>query len=234
MGIGTRAMATEHIVKSYDQQLSLLSRKILEMGGLVEQQLASASEALATRDIEAAARVIEHDDRVDDLEEEIDKHAIRLLATRQPMAIDLRHIAMAMKISNDLERIGDYAVNIARRIERLVKVPPVQSQYAIPRMAQITQAMIKDVLDAYLERDAARAVTAWHRDDEVDAMYESLFRELSTYMLEDPRNITACINLLFIAKNLERTGDHITNIAEKIHYMVHGQRINRMPQQAAS
>jgi phosphate transport system protein len=204
------------------------------MGGLVEQQLASASEALATRDIEAAARVIEHDDRVDDLEEEIDKHAIRLLATRQPMAIDLRHIAMAMKISNDLERIGDYAVNIAKRIERLVKVPPVQSQYAIPRMAQITQAMIKDVLDAYLERDAARAVTAWHRDDEVDAMYESLFRELSTYMIEDPRNITACINLLFIAKNLERTGDHITNIAEKIHYIVHGQRINRMPAQAAS
>jgi len=227
-------MATEHIVKSYDQQLNLLSRKILEMGGLVEQQLASATDALATRDIEAAARVIEHDDRVDDLEEEIDKHAIRLLATRQPMAIDLRHIAMAMKISNDLERIGDYAVNIARRIERLVKVPPVQSQYAIPRMAQITQAMIKDVLDAYLERDAARAVTAWHRDDEVDAMYESLFRELSTYMLEDPRNITACINLLFIAKNLERTGDHITNIAEKIHYMVHGQRINRMPAQATS
>jgi phosphate transport system protein len=227
-------MATEHIVKSYDQQISLLSRKILEMGGLVEQQLASASEALAARDIELAARVIEQDDRVDDLEEEIDKHAIRLLATRQPMAIDLRLIAMAMKISNDLERIGDYAVNIAKRIERLVKVPPVQSQYAIPRMAQITQAMIKDVLDAYLERDAARAVTAWHRDDEVDAMYESLFRELSTYMIEDPRNITACINLLFIAKNLERTGDHITNIAEKIHYMVHGQRINRMPQQAAS
>jgi phosphate transport system protein len=227
-------MASDHTVKSYDQQLSLLSRKILEMGGLVEQQLASASEALAARDIELAARVIEQDDRVDDLEEEIDKHAIRLLATRQPMAIDLRLIAMAMKISNDLERIGDYAVNIARRIERLVKVPPVQSQYAIPRMAQITQAMIKDVLDAYLERDAARAVTAWHRDDEVDAMYESLFRELTTYMIEDPRNITACINLLFIAKNLERTGDHITNIAEKIHYMVHGQRINRMPAQAAS
>jgi phosphate transport system protein len=227
-------MANDHTVKSYDQQLSLLSRKILEMGGLVEQQLASASEALAARDIELAARVIEQDDRVDDLEEEIDKHAIRLLATRQPMAIDLRLIAMAMKISNDLERIGDYAVNIAKRIERLVKVPPVQSQYAIPRMAQITQAMIKDVLDAYLERDAARAVTAWHRDDEVDAMYESLFRELSTYMIEDPRNITACINLLFIAKNLERTGDHITNIAEKIHYMVHGQRINRMPAQAAS
>jgi phosphate transport system protein len=227
-------MATEHTVKSYDEQLNLLSRKILEMGGLVEQQLASAIEALTARNVEVAARVIEHDDPIDDLEEEIDKHAIRLLATRQPMAIDLRHIAMAMKISNDLERIGDYAVNIAKRVERLVKVPPVQSQYAIPRMAQITQSMIKDVLDAYVERDAARAVTAWHRDDEVDAMYESLFRELSTYMLEDPRNIATCIELLFISKNLERIGDHTTNIAEKIHYMVHSQRINRMPQQAAS
>jgi phosphate transport system protein len=227
-------MPNDHTVKSYDQQLNLLTRKIIEMGGLVEQQLASAIDALASRDIELAARVIEHDDRVDDLEEEIDTLAIRLLATRQPMAIDLRLIAMAMKISNDLERIADYAVNIAKRIERLARVPPVQSQYVIPRMAQITQAMIKEVLDAYVERDVARAVAAWHRDDEVDAMYNSLFRELSTYMLEDPRNISACIDLLFIAKNLERVGDHITNIAEKIHYMVHGQRINRMPQPAAA
>ncbi len=222
-------MPNDHTVKSYDQQLNLLTRKIIEMGGLVEQQLASAIDALASRNIELASRVIEHDDRVDDLEEEIDTLAIRILATRQPMAVDLRLIAMAMKISNDLERIADYAVNIAKRIERLVKVPPVQSQYSIPRMAQIAQAMIKEVLDAYVARDAPRAVAAWHRDDEVDAMYNSLFRELSTYMLEDPRNITACIDLLFIAKNLERVGDHATNIAEKIHYMVHGQRINRMP-----
>jgi phosphate transport system protein len=227
-------MPNDHTVKSYDQQLNLLTRKVCEMGGLVEQQLASAIEALANRNIELAARVVEHDDRVDDLEEEIDTLAIRVLATRQPMAVDLRLIAMAMKISNDLERIADYAVNIAKRIERLAKVPPVQSQYVIPRMAQITQAMIKEVLDAYVERDAERAVAAWHRDDEVDAMYNSLFRELSTYMLEDPRTITACIDLLFIAKNLERVGDHATNIAEKIHYMVHGQRINRMPQPAAA
>jgi phosphate transport system protein len=223
-------MPNDHTVKSYDQQLNLLTRKICEMGGLVEQQLASTIEALASRDVELAARVIDHDDRVDDLEEEIDRLAIRVLATRQPMAIDLRVIAMAMKISNDLERIGDYAVNIAKRVERLAKVPPVQSQYVIPRMAQIAQAMIKEVLDAYAERDAERAVAAWHRDDEVDAMYNSLFRELSTYMLEDPRNISASIELLFIAKNLERIGDHATNIAERIHYMVHGQRINRMPQ----
>ena len=227
-------MPNDHTVKSYDQQLNLLTRKICEMGGLVEQQLASAIEALTGRDIELAARVIEHDDRVDDLEEEIDTLAIRVLATRQPMAVDLRLIAMAMKISNDLERIGDYAVNIAKRIERLARVPPVQSQYVIPRMAQITQAMIKEVLDAYVARDAARAVAAWHRDDEVDAMYNSLFRELSTYMLEDPRNISASIDLLFIAKNLERIGDHTTNVAEKIHYMVHGQRINRMPQPDAA
>jgi phosphate transport system protein len=227
-------MANDHTVKSYDQQLNLLTRKVMEMGGLVEQQLASAIDALANRNIELAARVIDQDDRVDDLEEEIDTLAIRILATRQPMAVDLRLIAMAMKISNDLERIADYAVNIAKRIERLAKVPPVQSQYSIPRMAQITQTMIKEVLDAYVERDVARAVAAWHRDDEVDAMYNSLFRELSTYMLEDPRNITACIDLLFIAKNLERVGDHATNIAEKIHYMVHGQRINRMPQPVAA
>jgi phosphate transport system protein len=227
-------MANDHTVKSYDQQLNLLTRKICEMGGLVEQQLSSTVDALANRNIELAARVIEHDDRVDDLEEEIDTLAIRILATRQPMAVDLRLIAMAMKISNDLERIADYSVNIAKRIERLAKVPPVQSQYAIPRMAQITQAMIKEVLDAYVERDAARAVAAWHRDDEVDAMYNSLFRELTTYMLEDPRNISPCIDLLFIAKNLERIGDHATNIAEKIHYMVHGQRINRMPQPDAA
>jgi phosphate transport system protein len=226
-------MPNDHTVKSYDQQLNLLTRNIIEMGGLVEQQLASAIEALANRNIELAAKVIDQDDRVDDLEEEIDTLAIRLLATRQPMAIDLRLIAMAMKISNDLERIADYAANIAKRIEGLSRMPPVQSQYAIPRMAQIAQAMIKEVLDAYVARDAARAVAAWHRDDEVDAMYNSLFRELSTYMLEDPRHISACIDLLFIAKNLERVGDHATNIAEKIHYMVHGQRINRMPQPAA-
>ena len=226
-------MPNDHTVKSYDQQLSFLTRKIIEMGGLVEQQLASAIEALANRNIELAAKVIDHDDQVDDLEEEIDTLAIRMLATRQPMAVDLRLIAMAMKISNDLERIADYAAGIAKRIDQLAKVPPVQSQYSIPRMAQITQAMIKEVLDAYVERDVDRAVAAWHRDDEVDAMYNSLFRELSTYMLEDPRNISACIDLLFIAKNLERIGDHTTNIAEKIHYMVHGQRINRMPQPAA-
>jgi phosphate transport system protein len=222
-------MATDHIVKSYDEHITLLTRKILEMGGLVEQQIARAVEALVNRDIEQANRVIEHDDQIDLMEEEIDQFAIRLLATRQPMASDLRLIAMAMKISNDLERIGDYATNIAKRCERLAKEPPVKPLYTMPRMAQISQAMVKDVLDAYVERDTDKAIAVWRRDDEVDDMFTSLFRELLTYMMEDARNISPCIDLMFVAKNLERIGDHATNIAEKIHYIIHGQRINRMP-----
>jgi phosphate transport system protein len=222
-------MATDHIVKSYDEHITLLTRKILEMGGLVEQQIARAVEALVNRDIEQANRVIEHDDQIDLKEEEIDQFAIRLLATRQPMASDLRLIAMAMKISNDLERIGDYATNIAKRCERLAKEPPVKPLYTMPRMAQISQAMVKDVLDAYVERDTDKAIAVWRRDDEVDDMFTSLFRELLTYMMEDARNISPCIDLMFVAKNLERIGDHATNIAEKIHYIIHGQRINRMP-----
>ena len=222
-------MATDHIVKSYDEHITLLTRKILEMGGLVEQQIARAIEALVNRDVEQANRVIEHDDQIDLMEEEIDQYAIRLLATRQPMAVDLRLITMAMKISNDLERMGDYATNIAKRCERLAKEPPVKPLYTIPRMAQISQAMVKDVLDAYVERDTDKAIAVWRRDDEVDDMFTSLFRELLTYMMEDPRNISPCIDLIFVAKNLERIGDHATNIAEKIHYIIHGQRINRMP-----
>ena len=222
-------MATDHIVKSYDEHITLLTRKILEMGGLVEQQIAQAIQALVDRDVEQANRVIEHDDQIDLMEEEIDQFAIRLLATRQPMAVDLRLIAMAMKISNDLERMGDYATNIAKRCERLAKEPPVKPLYTIPRMAQISQAMVKDVLDAYVERDTDKAIAVWRRDDEVDDLFTSLFRELLTYMMEDARNISQCIDLIFVAKNLERIGDHATNIAEKIHYIIHGQRINRMP-----
>ena len=183
--VSSTSMATDHIVKSYDQQITLLTRKILEMGGVVEQQIAGAIEALVNRNIEQAERVVEQDDQIDRMEEEIDQYAIRLLATRQPMAIDLRLIVMAMKISNDLERIGDYATNIAKRSMRLAKEPPVKPLYAIPRMAQISQAMVKEILDAYVERDADKAVAVWHRDDEVDDMFTSLFRELLTYMMED-------------------------------------------------
>jgi phosphate transport system protein len=227
-------MATNHIVKSYDQQIAQLTRKILEMGGLVEQQIARSIEALVNQSVEQANRVIEQDDQVDRLEEEIDQYAIRLLATRQPMAVDLRLITMAMKISNDLERIGDYAVNMAKAAARLAKVPPVKPLYTIPRMGQIAQEMVKDILDAYVERDADKAIATWRRDDEVDDMYNSLFRELLTYMMEDARNISPCIDLIFVAKHLERIGDHTTNIAEKIHYMIHGERINRLPSAASA
>jgi phosphate transport system protein len=222
-------MPSEHTVRAYDQELTALTSKILEMGGRVEQQIARAIEALVHRSIDQANQVIEQDDQIDRMEEEIDQYAIRLLAKRQPMAVDLRVITMAMKIGNDLERIGDYAANIAKRCSRLASAPPIKPLYTIPRMAQIAQTMVKDVLDAFVERDANRAVAAWHRDDEVDEMYTSLFRELLTYMMEDPRNISPCLDLIAVAKHLERMADHATNIAEKIHYMVHGERINRMP-----
>jgi len=221
-------MIADHTVKSYDQEITLLVRKILEMGGLVEDQIRRGVEALVARDVEAAAQVIERDDAVDALEEEIDQYAIRLLATRQPVAVDLRQIAMAMKISNDLERIGDYAAGIATRCKRLADDRHVRPLHTIPRMALLVQAMVKDALDAYVRQDSERATAVWHRDDEVDRMYEALFRELLTYMMEDARNISSCIDLLFVAKNLERIGDHTTNICEQIRYIRDGQRINRM------
>jgi phosphate transport system protein len=224
-------MPTDHIVKSYDQEITWLTRKILEMGGLVEDQISRSIEALAESNVELAEQVVERDDAVDALEEEIDQFAIRMLATRQPVAVDLRLIAMAMKISNDLERIGDYAAKgIAARCHRLAREPArVRPLHAIPRMGQLVQGMVKDALDAYVERDADKAVTVWRRDDEIDLMYDALVRELLTYMMEDARNISACIDLMFIAKNLERMGDHTTNICEQIRYIVHGERINRMP-----
>lgn len=225
---GGRAPVRRHTVRSFDDELEHLARRIVEMGALVEKQVAEAVRALVERDGDAAAAVIEHDDAVDELEEAIDQEAIRILATRQPMAIDLRMVAMALKISNDLERTSDYAVNIARRVRRLIDQPPLEPFVTIPRMAELAQLMIKDVLDAYVRRDAERALDVWRRDEEVDRYYNSLFREQLTYILEDPRRTGVCIDLLFIAKNLERIGDHATNIAEKIHYIIHGDLINRM------
>jgi phosphate transport system protein len=224
-------MIADHTVKSYDQEITHLTRKILEMGGLVEDQVSRSIEALVAGNVDLADQVVERDDAVDALEEEIDQFAIRMLATRQPVAVDLRLIAMAMKISNDLERIGDYAAKgIAARCHRLAKESArVRPLHAIPRMGQLVQGMVKDALDAYVQRDADKAVTVWRRDDEIDLMYDGLVRELLTYMMEDARNISACIDLMFIAKNLERMGDHTTNICEKIHYIEHAERINRMP-----
>ena len=216
-------MASEHIIKSYDEELQRLDNAITQMGGLAESQLGAAIEAVGKRDSDIATEVIEGDVQVDNLEREIESLVVRLLALRQPMARDLRQSIAALKISSDLERIGDYAANVAKRSIALNQTPPVKPVYAIPRMGRLCQAMIKDVLDAYVERDADKALAVWLRDEELDEMYTSLFRELLTYMIEDPRNITACTHLLFIAKNLERIGDHTTNIAETIYYSVKGE-----------
>jgi phosphate transport system protein len=177
---------------------------------------------MVKRDSRLAADVVEADARVDQLEHDIEGMALRLLALRQPMAVDLRQILAALKTASDLERIADYATNVAKRSIVLNQTPPVRPAFAIPRMGRLGQAMIKDVLDAYVERDADKALLVWARDEELDEMYTSLFRELLTYMIEDPRNITACTHLLFMAKNIERIGDHSTNIAETLYFMVHG------------
>src|SRR5499427_4374260 len=206
-------MASEHIIKSYDEELGRLNKTIVEMGGLAESQLASAIEAVAKRDSALAAQVVAGDAQVDDLERELDNLAIRLLALRQPMARDLREIFAALKIGSDLERICDYAANVAKRSIALNQTPPVRPVYALPRMAHLAELLVKDVIDSYVARDADKAYAVWIRDAELDEMYSSLFRELLTYMMEDPRNISACTHLLFMAKNIERIGDHATNIA---------------------
>ncbi|HEX3861496.1 MAG TPA: phosphate signaling complex protein PhoU [Stellaceae bacterium] len=215
-------MAAEHIIKSYDEELQRLNRIIVEMGGLAESQLASAIEAVVKRDSELAGSVIEGDQTVDQLERDLDNLAIRLLALRQPMARDLREIVAALKIASDLERICDYAANVAKRSIALSQSPPIAPVHALPRMAHLALMLIKDVIDAYVARDADKAIVVWHRDEELDEMYSSLFREFLTYMMEDVRNIGIYTHMLFMAKNIERIGDHATNIAENLYYLVHG------------
>ncbi|MFN4089040.1 MAG: phosphate signaling complex protein PhoU [Alphaproteobacteria bacterium] len=220
-------MAKDHILKTFDTELSRLNQLIAQMGGLAESQLATAVDALSRRDSKLAAHVVSEDARVDALENEVDAFAVRMLALRQPMANDLRIVVGSIRIAADLERIADYAANVAKRTIALNQNPPVEPARAIPRMSRIVEGMIKDVLDAFIDRDVEKAVEVWNRDVEVDDAYSSLFRELLTYMMEDPRNITVCTHLLFIAKNIERIGDHITNIAETIYYMVRGDRLTQ-------
>lgn len=216
-------MPSKHIVKSFDDELNKLDNAIAKMGGLAEHQLAEAIEALVHRDIEKAAMVTAADKFIDQLESEIDHDAVTLLARRQPMAADLRSVIAALKASGIIERIGDYAKNMAKRTIALAEVPPMPPTASVARLGRLTQQMFKDVLDAYSERDPEKADLVRARDQEVDALYMSVFRELLTYMMEDPRNITPCTHLLFVAKNIERIGDHATNIAEHIHYVVCGE-----------
>lgn len=211
-----------HIVKSFDEELAHLSDLISRMGGLAETQLEQSIEALQRRDSSLAETAIENDRKIDVLHAEVDEMAIRLLALRQPMASDLRHIVTGLKIAPIVERIGDYAKNVSKRAIAINQMPPVKPLFAIPRMGRMVREMTKDVLDAFANNDVEKAHEVWMRDAEVDDMYDSLFRELLTYMMEDPRNITPCTHLLFVARNIERIGDLATNIAELIHYQVEG------------
>jgi phosphate transport system protein len=221
-------MSSEHIVKSYDEELNHLNENILKMGGLAEALLASAIESISQRDPELAAATVREDSKIDEIEAEIDQQVIRLLALRQPMARDLRNIVGALKMAPDIERVGDYAANVAKRAIPLCDFPPAKSISTVPRMGKIVQHMIKNVLDAFTEGNAEKAKEVWARDEEVDDLYDGMFRELLTYMMEDPRNITPCTHLMFIAKNIERIGDHITNVAETIYYMVEGERLEEL------
>ena len=218
---------TQHIVKSCQEELDSLSAQIAQMGGLTEAQLSAAIEAVTRRDQQLAERTILEDQRIDVLESEIEAHAIRMIALRQPMATDLREAIAAIKISIDLERIGDLAKNIAKRAIVLQNDFEGANKLiqGISRMGRLAQRQLKQVLDAYSNREAQAAMEVWRDDEEVDEMYVSLFRELLTYMMEDAERITPCTHVLFMAKNIERMGDHVTNICETIYFLVHGERL---------
>ena len=215
-------MSKDHTVSSYDEELEALRSHVTQMGGLVEAQVANSIDALYRRDLNAARQVIEADQKIDDLEMQIEKDAVTTLAKRQPMAGDLRAIISALKMSSELERIGDYAKNIAKRVTA-VSSSEIRIVRTIASMALLVQKMLKDMLDAYVDEDEVKALDVWERDEAVDELYNSMFRELLTYMMEDPRSITAATHLLFVAKNIERMGDHVTNLAEIVYYLVKGE-----------
>ncbi|GGB54111.1 phosphate transport system regulatory protein PhoU [Tistrella bauzanensis] len=214
----------QHIVKSFDEEIARLGNDIVRMGGQVETQIDLAMRAIASRDSELASEVVAGDSKVDGLEDMIEEQVVRLFALRSPVANDLRLAFAAMRIAAELERMGDLAKNAAKRAIILNQAAPVRPVHVLPRMAAVVQRMLKDVLDAFVERDADRARAVWRNDAEVDELHNSLFRELLTYMMEDPRHITACTHMLFIAKNIERMGDHTTNIAEQVIFVVEGSK----------
>ena len=216
-------MTTAHTAKAFDHDLEVIQAMIMKMGGLVETAILDASQALDTRDEELAERVRANDRLIDQLEEQINVEAARVIALRAPAASDLRTVLTVMKISANLERVGDYAKNMAKRSTTLAQMAPINGAGgAIRRMAKAVELMLKDALDAYIQRDAELAADVRLRDQDVDQMYNALFREFLTHMMEDPRNITACMHLHFIAKNIERMGDHATSIAEQVIYLVTG------------
>ena len=219
-------MNEQHTAKAFDADLQDIARMVAEMGGLAEKQVADAVDALAKRDTNMAQRVTASDNAIDDLQREIEEKSVLTIALRQPMAVDLREIVGALRLANDLERVGDLAKNIAKRVIALnAEFPPPKLIRGVEHMTDLVLGQLKDVLDAYARRDDAKAMAVWRGDEEIDAVCTSVFRELLTYMMEDPRNITFCIHLMFCAKNIERMGDHATNIAETVHYIVDGSPI---------
>jgi phosphate transport system protein len=214
-----------HTVKAFDRELDQLRGLIAEMGGLAEAAIREAMRALVQRDTEAARRVVENDKKIDDLEGEIERSAVQIIALRAPMADDLRDVVAALKIAGVVERIGDYAKNIAKRVSSIEETRNIQPLSLLPEMARIAGEMVNNVLDAYAARDAEKALEVCHRDKAVDDFYNSIFRTLLTFMMEDSHNITAATHLLFIAKNLERIGDHATNVAEMVYFAATGQHM---------
>lgn len=215
-------MSDNHIVKSYEEELTALRDLVRRMGLQAETQLRAALQALAERDDQAAHRVVAEDRAVDTHEEQTNDLTLRLLALRAPVADDLRRVVTALKVSSELERIADLAANIAKRTLVLNQSPPAQPVRTTSRMGALVAGRVRQVLDAYIDLDAEAALGVWSTDEEVDDLHSSLFREILTYMMEDPRTITPCTHLMFVAKNLERCGDHATNIAEMVHFLVRG------------
>jgi phosphate transport system protein len=216
----------DHTTKAFDTDLQEITRKVAEMGGMVEQQIAAAVRALVDRDLELGERVIAMDPQIDGMQRDIEEKAILTIARRQPMAVDLREVVGAMRVCNDLERMGDHAKHLGKRVVALDgDFYPQKLIRGVEHMAELVSTLLKQVLDAYASRDLAAALAVWKGDEEVDSMCTSLFRELFTYMMEDPRNITFCMHLMFCAKDIERMGDHATNIAETVYYMIEGRQI---------
>ena len=215
----------EHIIKSYDDELTRLTGELVRMGELAVSQLEAAIDVVERRDERAAQHVVGNDDAIDQLEQEISHDVVRLLALRAPMAGDLRNVFAALRIAADIERIGDYAANVAKRSIPLSMAAPINPTSGLAHLAELAAGEVREVLRAYRDRDAERAYQVWKDDAELDEAYTGYFRQLLTYMMEDPRNITLCIHLLFCAKNIERMGDHATNIAETVYYMVEGRAL---------
>jgi phosphate transport system protein len=213
-------------MKAFDAEFETLRRRITEMGGIAEKMVIDSVQALVRRDTVMAQSVISSDSRLDVLQREIEEQAILMIARRQPLAVDLRETVSAIRVSGDVERIGDLAKNNGKRVLAIAnQFQPQKIVLGVQHMNDLVLGQLKDVLDAYTQQDVTLALDVWRRDGAIDALYTSLFRELLTYMMEDPRNISFCTHLLFCAKNIERIGDHTTNIAETIHYLVIGEAI---------